>query len=143
MWSLAVSEEVSVKQEPDTLSDQSSQFTDLQTLVPVSMAPLPSFTSDYPTITISELTSSPDSSCYHSTSLEHQASLARGRKRSNSGSSGSSANSASCGGQSRPAKARRRQPLSEEELYKQRNDGETLVCSFISKSPYYRGFGAS
>ena len=93
MWSLAVSEEVSVKQEcPDSLSDHqqvtSHSFTDLQTLVPVSMAPLPSFTSssDYPTITISELTSSPDSSCYHSTSLEHQASLARGRKRSNSGS---------------------------------------------------------
>ena len=36
MWSLAVSEEsqVSVKQEPDTLSpDQTSQFTDLQNLV--------------------------------------------------------------------------------------------------------------
>ena len=132
MWSLAVSEEVSVKQEPDTLSDQ-AQFTDLQTLVPVTMPPLPSFQSEsscYPTITISEL-SSPDSSCYITSSLSNintsleQASLARGRKRSNSGSSGSSANSASCGGQSRPAKARRRQPLSEEELYKQRNDGET------------------
>merc|ERR1719350_286700 len=54
-----------------------------------------------------------------STSLEQ----GRGRKRSNSGSSGSSANSASCGGQgqARPAKIRRRQPLSEEELYQQRN----------------------
>ena len=48
------------------------------------MAPLPSFSSDYPTITISELTRSPDSSCYHPAGLE-QASLARGRKRSNSG----------------------------------------------------------
>ena len=68
MWSLAVSEEVSVKQEPDTLSDQ-SQFTDLQTLVPVSMPPLPSFQSEsYPSITISELTS-PDSSCYITSSL--------------------------------------------------------------------------
>ena len=125
MWSLAVSEEVSVKQEPDTLSDQ-AQFTDLQTLVPVSMAPLPSFTSDYPTITISELTS-PDSSCYSVTNITSslEGSLqGRGRKRSNSGSSGSSANSASCGGQSRPAKVRRRQPLSEEELYKQRSEGE-------------------
>ena len=95
MWTLAVtdSEPVSVKEEPDTLSEPAG-YTDLQALVPVSLQPLPAFQQDcrtaglqdYPTITISELTSSPDSSCYHSTSLEHQASLARGRKRSNSGS---------------------------------------------------------
>ena len=135
MWTLAVtdSEPVSVKEEPDTLSEPAG-YTDLQALVPVSLQPLPAFQQDcrtaglqdYPTITISELTS-PDSSCYSVTNITSslEGSLqGRGRKRSNSGSSGSSANSASCGGQSRPAKVRRRQPLSEEELYKQRSEGE-------------------
>jgi len=121
MWTMPAAEEISVKEEPDTLSDfpHSSQsgYTDLQTLVP-----LPTFQSDYPTITISELTS-PDSSCYSMSNISTSLEQGRGRKRSNSGSSGSSANSASCGGQgqARPAKIRRRQPLSEEELYQQRN----------------------
>ena len=71
MWSVAVSEEVSVKQEP---SDQ-AQFTDLQTLVPVTtMPPLPSFQSEsscYPTITISELNSPDSSSCFITSSLSN------------------------------------------------------------------------
>ena len=46
------------------------------------------------------------------------------RKRSNSGSSGSSAGSASCG-PSRP-KIRRRQPVSQDELLHQRNQGQSL-----------------
>ena len=65
MWTV---EDVNVKQEPD-----------LQPLIPVScLPPLPTFQQDYPTITISELTS-PDSSCYSitniNTSLEQSSKL--------------------------------------------------------------------
>ena len=106
----------------------------LQTLIP-----LPSFTNalpdspseriglDYPTISISEI-DSPDSSNTQSASQNIDSTvgnLNKTRKRSNSGSSGSSAHSGSCGsisGPSRP-KLRRRQPLSQEELDKQRNEG--------------------
>jgi len=113
----------------------------LQTLVPL---PLPSFqtippssprrTLDFPPISLSELTSShlhqishsPDSSQHSQLTPLSQSEPSpdtgdchHGRKRSNSGSSGSSDNSASCG-QSRP-KARRRQPISQDELLHQRN----------------------
>jgi len=108
----------------------------LQTLVSL---PLPSFQTIPPTsprrpleftsISMSELTSShlqtmthsPDSSQHptHSDQSPDNQDNLRGRKRTNSGSSGSSANSASCG-QSRP-KARRRQPISQDELLHQRN----------------------
>ena len=126
MWTL---EGVTVKEEPDTLTDfstdQTGGYTDLQTVVPISLPPL--LQQDFPSITISELTS-PDSSSYSvgniTTSMEGSFAQSRGRKRSNSGSSGSSANSASCGGQPRPSKVRRRQPLSEEELNKARSEGE-------------------
>ena len=138
MWTVAVSEEtVSVKEEPDTLTDfpqpgPQPGYTDLQTLVPSCLPPLPSFQPDYPTITISELTS-PDSSCYSISNITSSLEQSRGRKRSNSGSSGSSANSASCGGgvtgQARGAKVRRRQPLSEEELVLQRNQGRSSLSS--------------
>ena len=109
-----------------------SNSNQLQTLIP-----LPSFTNalpdspseriglDYPTISISEI-DSPDSSNTQSTNHNIDSTvchLSKSRKRSNSGSSGSSAQSGSCGsGPSRP-KVRRRQPLSQGELDKQRNDG--------------------
>lgn len=115
-----------------------SEAPHLQTLVPI---PLPSFqtippssprrTLEFPPISMAELTSShlhamthsPDSSqhtsLYHSEASPDTQDSLRGRKRTNSGSSGSSANSASCG-QSRP-KARRRQPISQDELMHQRN----------------------
>ena len=90
---------------------------------------------EFPAVSISEL-SSPDSSGPPYSSLCAPVSLGgltsvtrapgASRKRSNSGSSGSSAHSGSCGagaGQPRP-KIRRRQPLSQEELNSQRNQGE-------------------
>ena len=90
---------------------------------------------EFPGLPASEL-SSPDSSQppYPGLCAPHSLGLApvtrapgpASRKRSNSGSSGSSAHSGSCSagsGQSRP-KIRRRQPLSQEELNSQRNQGE-------------------
>ena len=90
---------------------------------------------EFPALGLSEL-SSPDSSqpLYPGLSTPHGLSLTSGaraqgsasRKRSNSGSSGSSAHSGSCSagsGQSRP-KIRRRQPLSQDELNTQRNQGK-------------------
>ena len=90
---------------------------------------------EFPALGLPEL-SSPDSSqpLYPGLSTPHGLSLTSGaraqgpasRKRSNSGSSGSSAHSGSCSagsGQSRP-KIRRRQPLSQDELNSQRNQGK-------------------
>ena len=92
---------------------------------------------EFPALGLTEL-SSPDSSQppYPGLSTAHSLSLTSStrtqgpasRKRSNSGSSGSSAHSGSCSagsGQSRP-KIRRRQPLSQEELNTQRNQGEDI-----------------
>lgn len=107
----------------------------LQTLVSL---PLPSFQTippssprrplEFPSISMADLTSSHLHAMTHSPDSSQQLPMsdpspdtqdARARKRTNSGSSGSSANSASCG-QSRP-KARRRQPVSQDELMHQRN----------------------
>ena len=95
---------------------------------------------EFPSLSVSEL-SSPDSSqppysglcAPHSLGLAGLASVTRApgpasRKRTHSGSSSGSAHSGSCGagsGQSRP-KIRRRQPLSQEELNSQRNQGEPM-----------------
>lgn len=114
--------------------------------------PLPSFSQSLPdspservdltftSVPISEMTSSPDSSVTFSNAsnnIDSTEDFQKKRKRSNSGSSGSSATSGSCGtGHSRP-KVRRRQPLSQDELNKQRNEGKIIIyiCIFI-KSLY-------
>eukprot|EP00092_Neocalanus_flemingeri_P011220 GFUD01012086.1.p1 GENE.GFUD01012086.1~~GFUD01012086.1.p1 ORF type:complete len:272 (+),score=31.24 GFUD01012086.1:532-1347(+) len=123
---------------PSYFYPEPSDTPHLQTLVPL---PLPSFqtipptsprrTLEFPPISIAELTAShlqhmthsPDSSQHmslsHSEPSPDTLDCHRGRKRSNSGSSGSSANSASCG-QSRP-KIRRNKPISQDELMHQRN----------------------
>ena len=57
MWTLAVtdSEPVSVKEEPDTLSEPAG-YTDLQALVPVSLQPLPAFQQDCRTAGLQDCT---------------------------------------------------------------------------------------
>ena len=113
--------------------------------------PLPSFSQSLPdspservdltftSVPISEMTSSPDSSVTFSNAsnnIDSTEDIQKKRKRSNSGSSGSSATSGSCGtGHSRP-KVRRRQPLSQDELNKQRNEGKIIIyiCIFIKSS---------
>ena len=103
-------------------------------LQPEPESPEPRLGLEFPSLSVSEL-SSPDSSgppysglCSgpHSLASVTRAPGPTSRKRSASGSSGSSAASGSCGaggGQTRP-KIRRRQPLSQEELNSQRNQGE-------------------
>ena len=129
-------------------ADTADPATCLHTLVP--LPPFPQLQLEPPespgphqlaTISISEL-SSPDSSSMAAAAFSlHPAQhsldagadsggvsgggAGGGRKRSNSGSSGSSDHSGSCGtgaGGSRP-KIRRRQPLSQDELNNQRNQG--------------------
>ena len=130
-------------------ADTADPATCLHTLVP--LPPFPQLQLEPPespgphqlaTISISEL-SSPDSSSMAAAAFSlHPAQhsldagadsggvvsgggAGGGRKRSNSGSSGSSDHSGSCGagaGQHRP-KIRRRQPLSQDELNNQRNQG--------------------
>ena len=122
-------------------------------LQPEPESPEPRLGLEFPSLSVSEL-SSPDSSQPPYSSLctgPHSLGLASvtrapgpaSRKRTNSGSSGSSAHSGSCGagsGQSRP-KIRRRQPLSQEELNSQRNQGEQMshqadLCHRIKYNAY-------
>lgn len=103
------------------------QLPSFQTIPPGSPRRTPEFIpismSDFTSSQLHPMSHSPDSSQHNSISPSEQSPDTqeglRGRKRSNSGSSGSSANSASCG-VSR-AKARRRQPISQDELMHQRN----------------------
>ena len=114
----------------------------LQTLVTlppfpnISDSPTNQVSLDFPisTISLSEMSSSPDSSqVWVSANIDpvHDQPI-KSRKRSNSGSSGSSANSCrASSGQSRP-KIRRRQPLSQEEIERSRDTG-TQKFNFQSK----------
>ena len=109
----------------------------LQTLVTlppfpnISDSPTNQVSLDFPisTISLSEMSSSPDSSqVWVSANIDpvHDQPI-KSRKRSNSGSSGSSANSCrASSGQSRP-KIRRRQPLSQEEIERSRDTGNKSI----------------
>ena len=114
------------------------QLPSFQTIPPGSPRRTPEFIpismSDFTSSQLHPMSHSPDSSQHNSISPSEQSPDTqeglRGRKRSNSGSSGSSANSASCG-VSR-AKARRRQPISQDELMHQRNQGQSCRNSNLS-----------
>ena len=113
-----------------TTDSDNNQLQTLVTLPPfpnIAESPTNQVSLDFPisTISISEMSSSPDSSqAWVSANIDpvHDQ-PSKSRKRSNSGSSGSSANSCrASSGQSRP-KIRRRQPLSQEEIERSRDTG--------------------